>query len=171
MRESEKQKQFIESYDRFSDSIFRYCYLRVWSRELAQDLVQETFVRTWDYLQEGKQIDNFRPFLFRVATNLIIDESRKRKVVSLDLLKEKGIEPRLNVGRDFGEHFDANQVIDVIKSLDPKYREAVLLRFVEDLPVKEISRILGETEDNISVRIHRGLKKVKEILDHHGQII
>ncbi|MBI4101721.1 MAG: RNA polymerase sigma factor [Candidatus Nealsonbacteria bacterium] len=161
------ESQFIESYDSYADSLFRHCYLRVFDRDLSRDLVQEAFIRVWNYLAEGKEIRNFKPFLYQVVDNLIIDNSRKRKTVSLDLLQERGVEPRLDVeaGR-FEKLIDAKRASEIIVQLEEPYRQVLLLRYLDDLSVKEIAKICGETENNISVRIHRGLKKLNEILDH-----
>lgn len=161
------ESQFIKSYDSYADPLFRHCYLRVFDKDLARDLVQEAFIRVWNYLAEGKEIRNFKSFLYRVVDNLIIDNSRKRRTISLDLLQEKGVEPRLDVeaGR-FEKLIDAKRASEIIVRLEEPYRQVILLRYLDDLPVKEIAKICGETENNISVRIHRGLKKLNEILDH-----
>jgi RNA polymerase sigma-70 factor (ECF subfamily) len=63
------QKEFEKAYDLYADAIFRHCYLRVSDRELAKDLMQETFMKTWEYLASGKDIDDVRPFLYRTALN------------------------------------------------------------------------------------------------------
>ena len=55
-------------------------------------------------------------------------------------------------------------MIEVIGWLDEKYRDVVLMRYVDELSPKEISEVVGESENNVSVRIHRGLKQLKEIL-------
>ena len=75
------------------DAIFRHCYFRVFDRERARDLVQETFLKTWEYLTRGHDIENIRAFLYRVATNLIIDDSRRKKEISLEQLSESGFDP------------------------------------------------------------------------------
>lgn len=161
-----KSEQFIKAYDDFADAIFRYCYLRVSGREAAQDITQETFLRAWDYLADGKEIKNFRPFLYRVATNLIIDDFRKNKPVSLDVMKEEGVDIRLTHGSDLNELIDAKDVIRFMAKLDDQYREIIILRHLGGFSVKEIAEITRESENVISVRIHRGLKKLREILNH-----
>lgn len=163
---ADKDKQFIKAYDDFADAIFRYCFLRVSGRELAQDITQETFLRVWNYLAEGKNVKNFRPFLYRVATNLIIDEFRKKKPVSLDAMKEDGVDIRLSNEKDLNELIDANDAVRVTAKLEDKYREIIILRYLDGFSVKEIAEIVQESENVVSVRLHRGLKKLKEILSH-----
>src|SRR3989338_11402702 len=93
MLDTDKEQQCLEADTQRSDAIFRYCYYRVFDREKAKDYVQETYLRPWKYLAEGRKVDNIRAFLYRTATNLIIDESRKKKATSLDQIIEKGFVP------------------------------------------------------------------------------
>ena len=89
-----REQKFLEAYEAYADDLFRHAYFRVHDRERAKDLVQETFTKTWMTLSEGATIDNLRAFFYRVLTNAIIDESRKKKAVSLDTLLEEGFAPR-----------------------------------------------------------------------------
>ena len=156
------EKNFIQAYDIYADSIFRYCYFRVFSREQAEDLTQDVFKKTWEYVAEGKEVKNFRPFLYRVASNLIIDYSRKKKEVSLDKMQETGFQPSCEE-KDKNIIFDSKETVKMIQKLDEKYREAVTMRYVEELSPKEIADILGETENVVSVRIHRGLEQLRKL--------
>jgi RNA polymerase sigma factor (sigma-70 family) len=54
-----------------------------------------------------------------------------------------------------------------MNELDPMYREVLLLRYTEDLPPRDIARITGLTENVVSVRIHRGIKALREHMQHH----
>lgn len=157
------QDQFLECYDAENDAIFRFCYLKIGNRERALDLTQETFLRAWEYIKEGNTIKNLRAFVFHVAKNLIIDEYRKkeRTNISLDSMLEIGYDRGTNeieekeVEREFGE------ILSLMHQLSDEYREVLTLRFVEDLSVKDIARILKETENATSVRIHRALEKLR----------
>ena len=156
---------FTKAYDRFADDIFRHCYFRVSSREIAEELVQETFIRTWNYIKKGNRIDQVRPFLYRIANNLIVDEYRsRRESVSLDSLQEKGFDIS-DSGEDGAEvKTEAKLLLEVMSKIDGKYRDVVLMRYVDNLGPKEIAEITGETQNNVSVRINRGVKEIKGIL-------
>src|SRR5687767_4748801 len=97
MIDKEAERQFTEAYDQHADAIFRYCYYRVFDKDRAKDYVQEAYSRTWKYLSQGKKIDNIRAFIYRTAKNIIIDESRKHKNLSLDQIMEKGFAPKVDV--------------------------------------------------------------------------
>lgn len=161
---SDIMEQFVKAYEELSDAIFRHCYFRIGDREKAKDLMQETFTRSWQYIVEGQPVNNLKSFLYRVAGNLIIDEYRKKRELSLDSLQTDGFEPSFDERDKTEAGIDARLVISVINQLDEKYREAVLMRYIDELSPKEIAEITGDSENNVSVRIHRGLKQLKEIL-------
>ncbi|MDP3962934.1 MAG: RNA polymerase sigma factor [bacterium] len=162
------EQQFLQAYDAYGDAIFRHCYFRVFRRDRAKELSQEVFIRVWEYLSAGKKIENIRAFLYRVANNLIIDESRKRKEWSLDALQEEGFDPKSPVDPSRRNAIlEGKFALEKIEHLDAKYREVVIMRYIDDLQPKEIAQILGESENVVSVRIHRGVKQLREIINHH----
>ncbi|MDO8558290.1 MAG: RNA polymerase sigma factor [bacterium] len=157
------EEQFLQAYDAYADAIFRHCYFRVFSRELAMDLMQESFTRTWAYLADGKTVENLRAFIYRVANNLIIDGSRKHKEVSLDVLQEKGFDPATPRRKEGLQNItDGKYAIEKLRLLDPKYRTPISMRYIDDLTPKEIAQILGESENIVSVHIHRGMEQLRQ---------
>ena len=164
-KKSRIEQLFLETYDIYADAIFRYCYIQTSDRELAKDLTQESFAKFWQYMQGGKEILQPRPFLYKIAANLVIDYRRKKKTVSLEKMMEQGF--------DYGEgdeakskeiKFEGEKAIQAIKNLDEKYRDVLTLRYVDEMSIKEIAGIVGESENNVSVRIHRGLEKLRELV-------
>ena len=170
MSESGKQnlKDILgKCYEEYSDAIFRYCYFHTGNREKSLDITQDTFIKTWDYVSSSKNVENLRPFLYKVAKNLIIDERRKKKSGSLDELTEAGFEPENEISEmEIKEdRYERKILLDTVGELDPIYKDVILLRYVEDMSIKEIANVLRENENNISVRIHRGIEKLKNILN------
>jgi|SRR3989344_1335101 len=165
------EKEFTSAFERYSDALYRHCYFRTYSRERARDVVQETFLKTWDYVRAGNSIDNLRAFLYQVATNIIIDESRKLKnvrEVSLETLQEKGFDLEDHKAGKIEDTIEAQMLLPVLDELDEKYREAVMFRYIDNLMPREIAEITGENENVISVRIHRGLKQLRKLLKQNG---
>ncbi|MEK7569243.1 MAG: RNA polymerase sigma factor [Patescibacteria group bacterium] len=164
MKSNAIEQEFIKTYDQFADAIFRHCVFRVSDREKAKDIAQGSFVRLWDYMSQGKEIDNMRALLYRIANNLIIDEYRKKKVVSLDQMRDEegfdiGFESMHDIeSRDEYEHAQA-----LLERLPDKYREALVMRHIDGLSVKEIAHLTHESENVISVRIHRAIEKLKAL--------
>lgn len=159
------EKQFVAAYDKHSDAIFRYCYYRVFDKEKAQDYMQEAFSRTWEYLMKGGEIENIRAFVYRTASNIIIDESRKKKSLSLDTLMESGFTPNVDTRESTQDYFSSQEVIAIIQSLSEKYRDVLLLKYVDEFSTKEIAEIIGEKENNVYIRLHRGIAQVKEAIE------
>lgn len=157
------QQDFIAAYDELADVLFRRFYFKLSRRERAKDLVQETFTRVWQYIREGKEVTNLRAFIYKVANNLIIDEYRRKKPVSLDTLAENGFDVESKEGDDkILIYAETEHVLKQIDKLPHKYREVILLRYIEGLSPKKIGEIVGQTENTVSVRINRGIKKLQE---------
>src|SRR3954465_6401952 len=85
------QKAFLEAFDQYADALFRHACLRLSDRERARDATQDTFIKAWDYLVHGNEVREWKSFLYRVLNNLIIDEYRKTRELSLDALVEEGV--------------------------------------------------------------------------------
>jgi RNA polymerase sigma-70 factor (ECF subfamily) len=161
----EKEATFLKAYDEHSDALFRFCYFKVSDRDLAKDLLQETFMKTWTYLQDGHEVENLRAFLYKTLQNLIIDFYRKKKSVSLDALQEDGFEPAFDEQSLVEDRIDGAIAVQYLKKIPAPYQEAVYMRFVQGLTLEEIATITGEPENTISVHVHRGLKKLRELFN------
>lgn len=163
-------------YEENADALFRHCSFRISNHERALELTQETFMKTWDVTAQGKEIKNYRAFLFRVLNNLIIDEYRKKKSSSLDSLLEKegvheGTFDDLQTG-SLEEELDKLELglqgellKKALQELPESYRSVVVMRYIDELRPKEIAVILKESENTVSVRINRGLQKLRELLN------
>lgn len=162
------QKQFTEIYEKESDALFRYCFMRVHDREKAIDIVQDIFTELWKAYNAGMKIEYQRAYLFTLAHNRIIDWYRKKKSESLDVLLENDNGSKLFDPADEHMHSDivfsaeAKRVLKTMEKLEPIYRDVLYLRFTEDLTPAEIGKIINETANTVSVRITRGLEKLKE---------
>jgi RNA polymerase sigma-70 factor (ECF subfamily) len=160
-------KAFEQIYKDQSDSIFRFCLVRVSNREQALDISQETFLRLWKNLMENKDILNCRAFLFKVANNLIIDWYRKKKSFSLDQMIGDDIDVKYDVPDESNKDTilcgaEGRYLLERINDLDPTHRQPVYLRFVEGLSPPEIGDILGISANTASVRVSRGLIELRK---------
>lgn len=153
----------MESYEAHADALFRFAYYRTSRREESKDLVQDVFMETWKYLANGGEIGNMRAYLYHVMRNRVVDFYRKHKSQSLDALQEAGADFADKSGLTAEASAEITRILGLLEQIDKKYREPVLLRYMEGLGVKEIAEILGETENNTSVLIHRGLEQLKTL--------
>jgi RNA polymerase sigma-70 factor, ECF subfamily len=167
------QNTFLEAYDQYSEAIFRFCFFKVSDRELAKDLMQDTFTKAWLTVSKNHEpIENMKAFLYRIAGNLIIDEYRRRGrrgvTASLDTLSEEGFDPSFDNTEVLIDTLDGGEAIKLIAQIREPYGEAVFMRFVQSLTLEEISQVTGESENTISVRIHRGIAILKTLFNHES---
>jgi RNA polymerase sigma-70 factor (ECF subfamily) len=169
---SDQEARFLKAFDEYSEALFRHAFLRISDREKAIDLVHDAYAKVWSYIRDGYPIDSFRPFLYKVLNNLIIDEYRKRKEASLDaLLEAEGVdegsfdELSESSVEQLAATIDGKKAFDLLEELPEQYREVIIYRFVDQLGPREISELLEESENVVSVRIHRGLKLLRSKIE------
>ena len=172
-----QEDRFLQAFDEYNDALFRHAFLRVSNREKAIDLVHDAYTKVWSYLRNGYEIDNFRPFLYKVLNNLIIDEYRKRKEYSLDkMLEEEGIDEgsfddlQESTVEALAATIDGRKAFELLDELSDSYKEVLLYRFVDQLGPREISKLIEESENVVSVRIHRGLKQLRVLIESHEEL-
>lgn len=166
------EERFLKAFEEYGDALFRHAFLRISDREKAIDVVHDTYTKVWSYVRSGHEVDSFRPFLYKVLNNLIIDEYRKTKEASLDALLEiEGVDEgsfddlTSNTVESLAAILDGKQVFAMLDELPDVYREVIILRFVDELGPKEISTLIEETENVVSVRLHRGLRLLRDRIE------
>lgn len=167
MDHTQTKEYFLQVHTAHADAIFRFCMMKVSSREIAQDLTQEAFMKLWQSLRDGNRIDNVRAFLYTITRNQITDWYRKKKSVSLNVLEEDGIEFASNDHHGIIRQSEVREALELIRELDDRDQEVLLLRFVEGLQPADIARALHEPVGRISVRINRATKKLKDLSQHN----
>lgn len=150
-----------DAYEKYADAIFRHCYLRLMNRARGQEIMQEAFLKAFEYSRKGAQIDNIRALLYRIANNLIIDDVRKRKEMSLDALAEAGYDPKGEGEQDVVRPLEEERVLSTLALLPKEDSELIVMRFIDELKPQEIGKILDLPANTISVRLHRALKELK----------
>lgn len=165
MEHAEAQKEFLTYYDSYGNAIFRYCLLRLRDKEKAHELVQESFMRLWQTIRNGEKITYPKALIYKIAFNLIVNYTARIKSVSLDQMYETDdFEPASDDHERFYENADGRRAAKALRLIDPIYRDAVYMRYIEGMSVKEIAVSIGVSQTVASVRIYRGLKKLKVLL-------
>ena len=144
----------------FEKGLLSHAFYKVSNKETSADLVQETFMKTWKYISKGGEVVLMRAFLFHVLNNLIIDEYRKKKNISLDELLEKGYGPRTAEPEKLINFLDGVRAVNLIQYLPKMYAECICMKYLQDLSMDEMSDLTGETKNCLTVRLHRGLDKL-----------
>ena len=170
------EDRFLKAFDEYSDALFRHAVYRLSDRERAIELVHDTFTKVWGYIRSGHEVDSYKSFLYKILNNLVIDEYRKRKEHSLDaLMEEEGTDEgsfeELHGGSidEITFSMDAERAVALLDDIPDMYREVLILRFIDGLGPKEISQLIEETENVVSVRLHRGLKALRKLIDEREE--
>lgn len=153
----------------YQHRLFRYLLYLTGSRELSEDLFQETWMRV---LQRGSQYNGaarFDTWLFTIARNLVIDVRRKRTMASLEEMCDKGdddrlFEPTANDPTPLDACLmreNSERVAAALLTLDPLSREVLVLRFHEELSLDEIAKVTRANLSTVKSRLYRGLASLK----------
>ena len=153
--------------EQYQYRLVRYLIYLLGRRDGVDDLVQETWLRV---LERGSSYDGhsrFEPWLFRVARNIAVDAMRKRRTLSLDSDDDDGRVRPSHASNEPSPYKlaarteDAERLAHSLQTLEPVYREALVLRFQEDLSLQEISTIVGAPVSTVASRIYRGLATLR----------
>jgi RNA polymerase sigma-70 factor, ECF subfamily len=149
-----------ELVERYQYRLVRYLMFLTARRESVEDWAQETWVRVLDRATQYDGRSRFEAWLFSIARNLAIDDLRRRQNVSLEAAGDETPDPA-SPFVTAARNEEAARLADALGALAPIYREALLLRFHEDLSLQEISRLVGAPVPTVASRIRRGLERLR----------
>ncbi|MFA5791847.1 MAG: RNA polymerase sigma factor [Candidatus Paceibacterota bacterium] len=160
------QQKFEKAYREYALGILRHVYFRVNNWDVAQDLTQETFFKAWRNIAEGKieEIKNFKAFFYKIANNTIIDYYRSKKEISLDGMEE--VETMAIIEAEQENEVDLEiekkRLERYLFDLKDEYKQILIMRYIDDLSIKEISQITDKTRGNVRILIYRALQVLKK---------
>jgi len=174
--------QFVELY---RSKLFHYSFMMCGHREDAEEVAQETLMNVFEHLDQLREPERVRSWVFRIAKNACLMKRRKSvfaptEELSLDELMPvsgmDGGQVKIQIA-DWSALPDAEvlrselrrQLDQAIAELPEIYRAVMLLRDVEDLSTQESAEILGITEDTVKTRLHRARLAVRQKLDQYLQ--
>ncbi len=170
-KRNKTEEDFLRVYDNHSDSLFRHCYFRVSNKEVATDMVQESFLRLWRTIEKGKEINEMTPYLYKIANNMIIDHYRKKKDSSLDVMEEirggsiNSLEYSIFDNGKIETDAEMGMLLSALQEIDQDYRDAFIMRHIDGLSPKDIAKIMNCSENLVSVRVNRAFKMLREKLN------
>lgn len=156
---------FGQIYKIYYRKIYRYLRINLQSQEAAEDLAQETFLKAWRSISTFSAYSggSLQAFLFRIARNLMIDLSREKKEFPLDTAL--AIESKHDFEEDLDRKINIETVQKALSKLEDEDKQLVVLRFFEEMPHADIAQIIDSNEGAVRVKLHRILKKLKEIIN------
>ena len=160
---------FAELYDEYVERIYSFAYRRLGSHSEAEELTSRTFHRALERFEvyEWRGVP-FGAWLFRIASNLVIDHRRAGGAISLDTLTEAGYDPTRD-GENPTEdvaigHEEGAAVWAAVRTLPPLQQRAISLRFGRDLSHAEVGVIIGRSEAATKQIVYRAVKRLRESL-------
>ena len=152
-------------FDDYGKDILRYAGFKTSDPAVAEDIAAATFLKYWEKASAGDAITNPRAFLYMVAHGLVVDHYRASSRHQSTPLEEDA-ELTTSEGDIDVEGLDSKKayedILSKLETLKPEYHHVILLHYVEGLTITEVAGILGETENNVRVRLHRGLTKLRK---------
>lgn len=162
-----KKKQFEKAYEEHARGILRHAYFKVKDKEAAEDMVQETFFKAWrNIVDEEGEIKNIRAFLYKILNNTIIDYYRtKKETYSLEQSFEENENLAIEENTDekrLDDEVDNLKLKKYLSEIKEEYREILIMKYMDDLSINEISKITNRSPVNVRVTIHRALLSLKK---------
>lgn len=174
IRTHQDSQAFARIYDRYVTSIYRFVLLKLPSKEDAEDLTSDTFLKCWRYVQEHRSIMDIRALLYQIARNAVIDWYRQRatnpsRTLAVTFQASEASSP-IDEPSDAGQsravieaRADLALVMGKLERLKDEYRDVLMLRLIDGLPFNIIGEILGKTAGNVRVVYHRAKKALDAI--------
>ncbi len=149
--------EYNNCVDLYSDNIFRFAMKSVRDEDTANDLVQDAFMRLWQHVDKVN-LDTAKPYLFKIANNLLIDLYRKNKFVDSNPIDSEKYSY-------YHEYSDIKEQLDkALDNLALIQKTVIMLRDYEDYTYEEIGQITGLSESQVKVYIYRARKNLKDYL-------
>lgn len=156
---------FALLYERWSAPVHTFLVRLVGDRHLAEDLLQESFLRLWRARHEYQAAARFRAWLFTITRRLVIDRARQARIAWED---DPAALDRVIAPERADHRQEAREVLGRVEralaDLAPAQREVVLLSRVAGMSAEEIAEVIGSTPGAVRVALHRALRRLAALL-------
>ena len=163
--DSRRDQEIERLIERYQTPLLRLCFMRLRDQALAEDAVQETFLKAYRGLEHFRGESSDKTWLCRIAVNVCNDMERGSwfrhmdRRVTLDMLPETAVQ---------AEAGDIDLTL-AIMNLPRKLRDTILLYYYQDMGTEEIAKALGIAQSSVSNRLKRGREKLRKALEGRDQ--
>jgi RNA polymerase sigma-70 factor (ECF subfamily) len=164
-----KERAYTSIIKKYQEKLYWHVRRMVVEHEDANDVLQNVFIRVWNGLQNFREDSQLYTWLYRIATNeclTYIEQQKKKASVSLSDV-ESGLSNKIKADK----HFDANKLEWklqlAIQQLPEKQRVVFTLRYYDEMPYEEMSRVLETSEGALKASYHHAVKKIEEYIVNH----
>lgn len=152
--------------DRYEDSLYRHLCRMTENDDLAAELLQRTFIRSYRRLEQCRNPERVGGWMFRIASNLCKDHLRRRDQDNVALEDAPPVQSERADPETEAERGEMRvQLEEALQALTPEKREAFLLKHLEEYTYTEISERLGVSTSAVKMRVHRAREELQEFLE------
>jgi RNA polymerase sigma-70 factor (ECF subfamily) len=158
---------FAELYDRYLDRVYRYIFVRIRSREDAEDLTEQVFLQAWSALPrfrwQGKPL---QAWFYTIAQNALMDHYRRaRPTTSLDDESRPLHLAADGSNREIAQWLDADQLARAISELSPEQHQLIVYRFLDGHDTAQVAKLMEQRESSIRSLQYQALQKLRRLLE------
>lgn len=166
-----QEKKFSKTYDNLVNKIYRFIFLKVDTKEAAEDLSSQVFVKAWNRVREKNgpdmpEIKNLSAYIYQIARAEIANYHRNKskfQIISTEAVQIIDTEP--DIEQDQQKQSDIEKIKLCLGELQEDYQNIVIWRHLDGMSYKQISRIIGKPQGTIRVMAHRALKELKQKME------
>jgi RNA polymerase sigma factor (sigma-70 family) len=165
-----KERAFTRIIKKYQEKLYWHIRRMVVEHEDANDVLQNMFIKVWNGLENFREDSQLYTWLYRIATNeslTFLDQQKKRSAISIDGSDDTGLSNSIRADK----HFDANRLEWklqlAIQKLPEKQRAVFNLRYYDEMPYTEMSRVLETSEGALKASYHHAVKKIEEFILNH----
>lgn len=164
--EATREQAFTRIVRKYQEKLYWHIRRLVINHEDANDVLQNVFIKVWNYLDNFREEANLYTWLYRIATNetlTFLDKEKRRASLSLSD-HESGLSNKLQAEKGFDANKLEWRLQQAIQSLPEKQRTVFLLRYYDEMPYEEMSKVLETSTGALKASYHHAVKKVEEFL-------
>ena len=153
---------FGKIYDDWAEAIYKYIFLKTRDKAVAEDILSEVFLKVWKKLAsfKPKTDTKFSTWLFAIARNSVIDYYRTTK----QTIPFENLPEILTIEGETDLFPEQGRLITILDELKPEYKQVLVLRYIDDIPISRIAQIMKKKEGNVRALTHRALSELKQKL-------
>lgn len=164
-----KEQAYTSLIKKYQEKLYWHIRRMVVDHDDTNDVLQNMFIRVWNGLENFREDSQLYTWLYRIATNeslTFLEQQKKRSAVSLSDV-ETGLSNKIKADR----HFDANKLEWklqlAIQQLPEKQKLVFSLRYYDEMPYEEMSRVLDTSEGALKASYHHAVKKIEDYIKNH----
>jgi RNA polymerase sigma factor (sigma-70 family) len=164
-----KEKAFTSIVKKYQEKLYWHIRRMVVEHEDANDVLQNVFIRVWNGLENFREDSQLYTWLYRIATNeclTFLEQQKKKSAISLSEV-ESGLSNKIKADKDFDANKLEWKLQLAIQQLPEKQRIVFTLRYYDEMPYEEMSRVLDTSEGALKASYHHAAKKIEDYIVNH----